>query len=152
MLGLDTSGAFCSVAIHKENRIVEDTRLVERMHNTVVLEMIDGLCQSEKIATGDIDVVAFACGPGSFTGVRIAAAIAQGIAFANSALICPVPSSLALSHAAIKQAMSCSAIGVLTVIRSRRNSYYPAGFALDEGRLTGVIGDSNSLRNRDRRY
>ncbi len=141
MLGLDTSGALCSVAIYRKNQIVEDTRLVERMHNTVVLEMIDGLCQRENVVKGQLDAVAFTCGPGSFTGVRISAAVAQGIAFANNALICPVPSSMALAHAARARAVANSARGVLTVIRSRRNSFYLAGFALDEGELTRVIDD-----------
>ncbi len=139
MLGLDTSGALCSVAIFRENRIVEDTRLVDRMHNRVVLEMIDELCRRENIASGQLDAVAFACGPGSFTGVRISAAVAQGIAFANNALIYPVPSSLALAHAAKERAVESSAKGVLTVIRSRKKAFYLAGYALDQGELTAVI-------------
>ena len=56
MLGLDTSGALCSVAIYRKNRVVEDTRLVERMHNTVVLEMIDGLFQRENVVKGQLDI------------------------------------------------------------------------------------------------
>ena len=141
MLGLDTSGALCSVAIYRENQIVEDTRLVERMHNAVVLEMIDGLCHRESVSTGQFDVVAFSCGPGSFTGIRISAAVAQGIAFANDALVCPVPSSTVLAHAARERAISTSANGVLTVIRSRRKSFYLAGFELANGTLTRVIED-----------
>ncbi|MCZ6640553.1 MAG: tRNA (adenosine(37)-N6)-threonylcarbamoyltransferase complex dimerization subunit type 1 TsaB [Gammaproteobacteria bacterium] len=141
MLGLDTSAALCSVAIYRENRMVEDTRLVERMHNRVVLEMIDGLCRRADIASGQLDAVAFACGPGSFTGIRISAAVAQGIAFANNALIYPIPSSLVLAHAARERAVSCSAEGVLTVIRSRKKAFYLAGYALDQGELTAVIDD-----------
>ena len=110
MLGLDTSGALCSVAIYRENRVVEDTRLVERMHNTVILEMIDGLCDRENITKGQLDVVAFACGPGSFTGVRIAAAVAQGIAFANNAVICPVSSSVKRVTASLAPADTLSDI------------------------------------------
>lgn len=142
MLGLDTSGALCSVAIYRKSRIVEDTRLVERMHNTVVLEMIDGLLQRENVVKDQLDAVAFTCGPGSFTGVRISAAVAQGIAFANNALICPVASSMALAHAARERAVANSAKGVLTVIRSRKDSFYLAGFVLEQGELTRVIDDA----------
>lgn len=141
LLGLDTSAALCSVAIYREGRLIEHTRLVERMHNTVVLEMVDDLWRREGMEKGQLDVVAFSCGPGSFTGVRIAASVAQGIAFANDARICPVSSSLALASAALPLADFLTADGVLTAIRSRRNAFYLAGYALQGGELSNVMED-----------
>ena len=106
ILALETSRALCSVAVQHNSERTEDTRNVERLHNEVVLTMIDSVCKRLAIHKSTIDVVAFAAGPGSFTGVRIAAAVAQGIAFGAGALVVPVESSRAMALGAISGFLS----------------------------------------------
>ena len=89
ILALETSRSLCSVAVRQGAELIEDTRKVERLHNEVVLTMVDAVCKSAGLARRGIDVVAFGAGPGSFTGVRIAAAVAQGIAFGAGRHFCP---------------------------------------------------------------
>ena len=65
--------------------------------------MIESLLLKGKIKASELDGVAFGCGPGSFTGVRIAAAVAQGIAFGANIGVIPVSSLQALAQSANRQ-------------------------------------------------
>lgn len=140
VLALETSGSRCSVAVlHGANRF-EHTRNVRRLHNEVVLSIVDQVCRQAAVHPRDFDLVTFAAGPGSFTGIRIAAAVAQGIAFGASALIAPVSSSLAMAHQAIRD-LSPMPTFVVAMTRSRRDAYYVSGFAVCDGAVTREIED-----------
>ena len=140
ILALETSRALCSVAVQHNSERSEDTRNVERLHNEVVLTMIDSVCKRLAIHKSTIDVVAFAAGPGSFTGVRIAAAVAQGIAFGAGALVVPVESSRAMALGALYQ-LSPPPRRIVTMTRSHRDAYYLAGYAASGGVLTPLVDD-----------
>ena len=60
--------------------------------------MVDRMVKSSGVARSDIECVAFSAGPGSFTGVRLGAAVAQGIAEAWGALVCPVPTAESMAR------------------------------------------------------
>src|SRR5690606_9095854 len=100
LLAIDTSGALCSLAIHAAGRWFEHTHKVERLHNRVVLQDLERLTVQAGVRRNAFRAVAFGAGPGSFTGVRIAAAVAQAVAFASDGEVVPVRSSLALATAA----------------------------------------------------
>lgn len=102
--------------------------------------MVDALCSRAGVASRGIDVVAFGAGPGSFTGVRIAAAVAQGIAFGAGAAMVAVPSSLAMAHGALRQ-LARPLSQVVTMTRSRRDAYYLAGYKVHDGRLRQHLAD-----------
>ena len=89
LLAVETSGSLCSLAIHVSGRWFEDTHNVERLHNQVVLQSLDRLAASADVPHSGFAAVAFGAGPGSFTGVRIAAALAQGVAFASAGVVVP---------------------------------------------------------------
>lgn len=105
-----------------------------RAHNEHILELVDGVMASAGLEAADLDGVAFGCGPGSFTGIRIAASVAQAIAFGADARILPVSSTLALARAALESGVPIRA-GVIASIRSRRDAWYLAAFARSGGRL-----------------
>ena len=130
LLAIETSGAVCSVGLCLDgNRFVRSEH-VEKKHNERLLPMLDALLEAANLRQADLRerlaVVAFGCGPGSFTGVRIAAASAQAIALAADAEIVRVSSSEALALAAIRQLPETE--GVITAIRSRRDLYYLASY------------------------
>lgn len=141
ILALETSRALCSVAVQRNGVLIEDTRKVERLHNEVVLTMIDALCVRAGVRRSEFDVIAFAAGPGSFTGVRIAAAVAQGIAFGSGARMAPVASSLAMALGSQRQ-LTPAPRRIVTMTRSRGDAYYLAAFNVDAGVLTQEFDDA----------
>ena len=93
VLAVETTGSACSVALVGEGEVLELTRIAPRRHNALVLEMVDAVMAASAVDLEDLEGVAFSAGPGSFTGVRIGAAIAQGVALGGGIPAIPVPTS-----------------------------------------------------------
>jgi tRNA threonylcarbamoyladenosine biosynthesis protein TsaB len=142
LLAVETSGALCSVALLADGTCSENTQKVERLHNQVLLRQIDALLKRAGVRPRELDALAFGAGPGSFTGVRIAASVAQALAFAADVRVVPVPSSRALAEAARLSDRVKSAPGVVTVIRSRRDAHYLAAYACTAEGLEPTIEDA----------
>ena len=90
ILGIDTSTKICTCSIFdSENGVIAETSLsVKKNHSNIVMPIIDNLLKISDLTINDIDKIAVAIGPGSFTGVRIALGIAKGLAMAlNKPLI-----------------------------------------------------------------
>jgi tRNA threonylcarbamoyladenosine biosynthesis protein TsaB len=139
VLALDTSTIACSVALSHRGSVVEDHRIVPRQHNQLVLPMIDALLQSAGLEPADLDGVAFGCGPGSFTGVRIAAGIAQGISLGIGVRVVPVSSLQVLAQTAA--ATRPSTAGLLATIQSRPDEVYFGGFRCIDGVCSPVFAE-----------
>ena len=84
ILGIDTSTKICTCSIFdSENGIIAETSLsVKKNHSNIVMPIVDNLFKISDLNINDIDKIAVAIGPGSFTGVRIALGIAKGLAMA----------------------------------------------------------------------
>ena len=110
LLAIDTTTDVCSVGLATGEGWLEQTRLAPRLHNQHVLGMVDDVCRAAADLTGEsadpplvkarVRFIAFGAGPGSFTGVRIGAAVAQGLAFAIGAQTIPLPSSAIVAETA----------------------------------------------------
>jgi len=90
ILGIDTSTKICTCSIFdSENGVIAETSLsVKKNHSNIVMPIINNLFKISDLNINDIDKIAVAIGPGSFTGVRIALGIAKGLAMAlNKPLI-----------------------------------------------------------------
>ena len=93
---IETSGAHCSLAVAIDEQIYAADRELRRTHNLHLLPMADELLQRVGLVPTDVELVAFGCGPGSFTGVRIAAAVSQALALAADAAVLDAPDVLAV--------------------------------------------------------
>lgn len=82
ILAFDTSSEACTVALQAMGQVYFKHELKARQHNELLLPMIKQLLEEAQIEFEDLDAIAFGAGPGSFVGVRIAASVAQGLAFA----------------------------------------------------------------------
>jgi tRNA threonylcarbamoyladenosine biosynthesis protein TsaB len=83
ILAFDTSTACCSVALIAHGALAgEDTRSGHGNYSALLLQMVDRLLQDASLAIRDIDCIAVAQGPGSFTGLRVGISTAQGLGFA----------------------------------------------------------------------
>ena len=102
ILALDTSTESCSVALLFEGQLFEQSIMTQREHSQRILGMMDALFNDAGTTLAAIDAVAFGRGPGSFTGVRVAVSVAQGIAFASDLPVIPVSTLAAVAQAAIE--------------------------------------------------
>ena len=103
LVAFDTSTEACSVAVQIDGEVRNDHRLVQREHAALLLSMVQGLLEEFAIKPKELDGVIFGQGPGSFTGVRIAAAAAQGLAVAANCGVQGVSSLQAMASACVRE-------------------------------------------------
>jgi tRNA threonylcarbamoyladenosine biosynthesis protein TsaB len=103
ILALDTATELCSAAlwIDGECRTRQDAR--PRGSGELILGMIEELLAESSLTLAGLDAIAVGRGPGGFTGVRLAVAVAQGLAFAAELPLLPVSELRALAHQALSQ-------------------------------------------------
>lgn len=80
LLVLDTSTEWCSVALWLDGSILARRENAGQAHSSRLIAMIDGLLAESGAALRELDAIAYGAGPGSFTGLRIACAVTQGLA------------------------------------------------------------------------
>lgn len=99
VLALDTATEACSAAVYVDGNIQEVFKVAPQEHSRLILSMIEQVLAQSGVQAGQLDGVAFGRGPGSFTGLRIAAGVAQGLALAWDLPVVPVSNLAALAQA-----------------------------------------------------
>ncbi|HET7402726.1 MAG TPA: tRNA (adenosine(37)-N6)-threonylcarbamoyltransferase complex dimerization subunit type 1 TsaB [Usitatibacter sp.] len=97
ILAVETSTELCSVALLRGEELFVEEAIAENRHSELLLPMIRRVLARAGAKAAGMDAFAFGQGPGSFTGIRIACGIAQGLAFGAAKPVVPVPSLLALA-------------------------------------------------------
>lgn len=133
LLAIDTSTEACSAALHVDDATMALYELAPRRHAELILPMVDQLLTEAEITLADLDAIAFGRGPGSFTGVRIATGVAQGLAFAAALPLIPISSLAALAQAAAGKAEYIAAI-----IDARMGEVY---YGLYRGNDAGIMSE-----------
>jgi len=100
ILALDTSSTACSVALLVDDKISFLHRITPLQQAQSILPMLEELLSMNKITLNQLNAISFGCGPGSFTGVRIATSVTQGLAYALQLPVIPISSLAALAQAA----------------------------------------------------
>ena len=90
LLALDTATEACSAALWDDGAVLERYQLAPRRHAALILPMLDAVLAEAGLTVAQLDAIAVGCGPGAFTGVRIAISIAQGVAFAADLPVAPM--------------------------------------------------------------
>ena len=121
LLAIETASAACSAALSIDGVIEERHALAPRQHAALILPMIESLLVEAGLTPGELDACAFGCGPGSFTGVRIAASIIQGIAFAASLPVVPVSTLAALAQGGMR---ASGQDNILAALDARKDEVY----------------------------
>jgi tRNA threonylcarbamoyladenosine biosynthesis protein TsaB len=99
ILALETSTELCSATLWVDGEVDAREALAGQRHSELLLPMIDALLVNHGFKAADLDCIAFGAGPGSFTGLRIACGVAQGMAFGISVPVVGVSTLLALAAA-----------------------------------------------------
>jgi tRNA threonylcarbamoyladenosine biosynthesis protein TsaB len=97
LLALDTSSDACTVAVGHDDTVVSRHALAAREHTRLLMPMIEEAMSESALDFRDLDGIVLGNGPGSFIGMRIGAAVVQGIAFASELPVVPVSSMAALA-------------------------------------------------------
>ncbi|MGA9856029.1 MAG: tRNA (adenosine(37)-N6)-threonylcarbamoyltransferase complex dimerization subunit type 1 TsaB [Gammaproteobacteria bacterium] len=102
ILALETSTQQCSAAILVNGDILQRSQMAERAHAELILPMVGSLLAETGLTLKQLDALAFGRGPGGFTGVRVATAMAQGLAFGTELPVVPVSDLMALAAGAYR--------------------------------------------------
>ena len=131
LLIVDTATEACSCALVLDGNCTERYTVAPRRHTELILPMVDALLTDAGITTAQLDAIAFGAGPGSFTGVRIATALVQGIALAHDLPVIPLS---CLAMLALSGARRHRVDTVLTLLDARMSQVYTAVYRVDETR------------------
>lgn len=138
ILALDTASGLCSVALSIDGEVATRELLTARDHARELLPMVRALLAEADLALGSLDALAFGRGPGSFTGLRIAASVAQGLAFGAGLPVLPVSDLRALALQALRDAPEgVVPTGVLACLDARMQEVYAAFHPVPQGGLPG---------------
>lgn len=121
ILALETSTEYCSVAFWQDGEIVSRCEAVGQKHSERLMTMIDELLQATGHKLQAMDAIAFGMGPGSFTGVRIACGVTQGLALGANLPVVGVCTLEALAEASGHDK-------VIAVLDARMSEIYHAAY------------------------
>src|SRR5690349_9145853 len=128
ILAFDTSTSACTVALQNGDFVSVRHQLAPKQQAQLILPMINELLSSTSLTANELDAIAYGCGPGSFTGIRIASSVAQGIGFAINKPIIPVSSLAALAQTAFLEQQWTR---LLVAVDARMGKIYWANYVIN---------------------
>ncbi len=137
ILAIDTATEACSAALYIDGNIQERFEIAPREHTKLLLPMVDSLMAEAGLRPQQLDAIAFGCGPGSFTGVRIATGVMQGIAYGADLPVVPVSTLAAISQACLHQTAHNT---LFTAVDARMNEIYWAVYQRDADGYAQLLG------------
>lgn len=155
ILAFDTSTIACAVglSISRSDFRSEKTirqQVASKQQGHLILPLIDEVLAEASMSIKDLDAIAFGRGPGSFTGLRIASSVAQGLGVVHSLPIIPLSSLAILGMTAL---LSGHVNHVLVAVDARTDQLYLAAYKLDKNNTIVpllpetlvMVGDSKSF-------
>ena len=141
LLAFETATEACSVAVYVDGEIRERHAVAPRQHTALALPWADELLAETGIGKSQLDAIAVGIGPGAFTGVRLAVALAQGIALALDKPVLAVSTLATLAM----QAKAKPGERIVAAIDARMGEIYFGEFVGESDGLVQAIGDERVL-------
>lgn len=138
LLAVETATEACSAALLFEGGLLQRHRVAPREHAHLILGMCEELLAEAGIGRGRLDAIAFGRGPGSFTGVRVATGVVQGIAFALDLPVVPVSTLAAIAQGAFRERGWGE---VVAAIDARMGEVYWGAYRASDGLVAPVDGE-----------
>jgi tRNA threonylcarbamoyladenosine biosynthesis protein TsaB len=139
ILALDTATENCSAALLIDGQLTARERLLERGHAECILPMIDEVLAAAGTSLAGLTAIAFGRGPGSFTGVRLAASVTQGLAHGAGVPVVPVSDLAAVAQRVLGDA--ATAERVLVCNDARMREVYWGCFVRSADELATAVGE-----------
>lgn len=136
LLAIDTATEACSVALELDGEVSSLFEVCPQQHSQKLLPMVDKLLAEAQLSLKDLDFLAFGCGPGSFTGVRIASGMIQGLGFGSELPIVPISTLAAMAQE------KCDRVGaqrVIACIDARMSEVYFGEYCADSDGVMGIV-------------
>jgi tRNA threonylcarbamoyladenosine biosynthesis protein TsaB len=152
ILAIDTSSAWCSVALSLEGQAVQFRHeAVTAGASQLLLPWIESLLIDAKTSLNDLDAIAVGIGPGAFTGVRLGVAAVQGLAVSQNIPVVPVCSRDAIAAQLLDSASfkSSRPQRLMIAIDCIRDRVYWASYDIEDKRLPKRIGDIHLTKPED---
>lgn len=143
ILALDTATEACSAAVAVDGEVVaQQFELAPRRHAELILPQLDAVLSKAGLSLHQLDALAYGRGPGAFTGVRLAASVVQGVAFAAGLPVVPVSDLAALAYGTqCEFGASHNATHWACAIDARMDEIYWACYCADSGSGVRLIGE-----------
>jgi len=141
ILIIDTATEACSVALEINTHVFNRFEICPQQHSQRILPMIDEVLKEAKVTLQDLDYLAFGRGPGSFTGVRIATGVLQGLALGTGHKVVGISTLAAMAQQAYAQSQKEQ---VTAAIDARMSEVYFGQYQLQQNIMT-LIGDEQVL-------
>lgn len=134
VLAIDTSSAVAAVAVIDDDKLLGEYIINhKKTHSQKLMPMLRELLGTLELATGDIDVLAVAKGPGSFTGLRIGIAAVKGLAFALQKPVAAVSSLEAMAYN-----LPICDMPIAPIMDARNNQVYNGIYSLSNGEISTI--------------
>jgi len=132
LLAFETAAEACSVAVFDDGQILERFEIAPRRHAELALPWAQALLAEAGLSKSRLDAVAVGCGPGAFTGVRLAIALAQGIALGLDIPTVPVSTLKTLAFRAL---VTGEERRIVAAMDARMGEIYVAAWRTENGTL-----------------
>jgi tRNA threonylcarbamoyladenosine biosynthesis protein TsaB len=133
ILAIETATEACSVALYLDGEVSERHELAPRQHSQRLFGMLEELLPGGDLRGRGVDAIAYGCGPGSFTGLRICASAVQGLAYTSELPAVAISTLACQAQTALREGLVAEDSAVLSVLDARINEIYYAVYSYSSG-------------------
>lgn len=136
ILGIDTSQYLCSVGLLKNNNIDVFLSKKKNQHASFILPMIDNILKKHQISINNLNAIAYSCGPGKFTSLRIGLGIIKGLAIPINLPLISVSTTLSLAQQAFRTIHKKK---ILVALSAKKEKIYWAQYKINKYKIWKII-------------